>query len=366
MLNTLPLQNTLRQPRGIVRVNGAALPGWIEWEVTNNTHRQSDTFRVCYACGKLPPNQNAAWLTAQAKIQIEIFAGFPQNPAGFDTSELTRWMIGNCDGQSFDQERNTIELCGRDLTSEMIDTKTSEKFLNQKASDIAKTIASRHGFTADVDDTGSPDGTFYEIDHARINNAATEWDLLTELADNEGYNVWMDGTTLHFKSQDASSTGTYMIRWTPPDAQRAFPRANAMNLKFSRNNMLSQKNTAVTVNSWNAKQKAKFSGQATASRLEASGTLAYIYNEPGLTQDQASRRAKEKLKGIIRNEMTLNASLPADNILTVRALVQVEGTGTAYDQTYWPVSVRRRMSFEEGYRMELDAKNHAPETETDS
>jgi phage protein D len=251
------------------------------------------------------------------------------------------------------------------MTSELIDTKTSEKFQNQTAAQIVQTIAGRHGFTSDVDATGALDGTYFEVDHARLNNA-TEWDLLSELADIYGYNVWMDGTTLHFKSADASNTGVYMIQWVPAKPPLAFAQANVARLRFNRNNMISGKNTRVSVRSWNQKLKQKFTGQATATRPNAAGTLNYVYNEPGLTQDQVNTRAKEKLKGIIQNEMTLSASLPADNILKARVLVQVSGTGTAYDQTYWPVSVSRKMDFEGGYTMELEAKNHSPETETDS
>ncbi len=364
-INPVPLKNALRLPRAIVQVNGAALPGWVEWDVNNNTHRQADTFRVTYACGKLPASQNAGWLTAQGKIQVQIFAGFPQNPNSFSAAELTSLILGNCDRQSYDPEQNIIELSGRDLTSEMIDTKTSENFLNQTASQIATTIAGRHGLTPDVDSTGGLDGTFYEIDYARLNNASSEWDLLSELADDYGYNVWVDGNTLRFKSQDSSDTGIYLIQWLPRSARQGFPQANAMRLRFTRNNMLSQKNTQVTIRSWNSKMKAKMTGQATATRPNAVGTLNYLYNEPGLSQAQANTRAKERLKGIIQNEMTLSATLPGDNLLNTRVLVQVSGTGTAYDQTYWPVTVSRRMG-PEGYTMDLEAKNHAPEMETDS
>jgi hypothetical protein len=129
VLNTLPLVNAGRLPRGIVKVNGTALPGWVEWEVTNNTHRQADIFRVIYACGKLPPSQNAAWLTAQTNLQVAIFAGFPPNAQSFEASQLMQLILGYCDSMTFDPEKNTIEMTGRDLTSELIDTKTSEKFL---------------------------------------------------------------------------------------------------------------------------------------------------------------------------------------------------------------------------------------------
>jgi phage protein D len=367
-MNILPVQNQLQIPRSLVKVNGQVLPGWIEWEVNNNTHRQADTFRVCYACGNLPAAQNAKWLISQTAIQVQIFVGFPPDPVKFSASQLQSIILGDCDALNFDPVQNIIELSGRDMASEMIDTKTSEKFVNQKASDIAKTIASRHGLTPDVDDTGSPDGTYYEIDHARLNNAQTEWDLLCELADNQGYNVWVDGMTLHFKQQDESSMGTYVIQWIPPGEMNASPQANVMSLKFMRNNMISQKNISVKVNSWNIKQKAKLTGSATSTKSSSDDnwSLNYEYNEPGLTQDQADTRAKERLKGIIRNEMCLNADLPGDNILNTRVLIQVTGTGTPFDQTYWPVSVSRRFGMSEGYRMSAEAKNHSPETEVDS
>jgi phage protein D len=277
-------------------------------------------------------------------------------------------VLGNCDRQEFDPWENVIELSGRDLTSEMIDAKAGEIFLNQKASAIAQTIAGRHGWTADVDDTSALDGTYFEIDHARLRHAATEWDLLCELADDYGYNVWMTGKTLHFKVQDSANSGVYMIRWVPRGAQSGAPQANAERLKFSRNLMLGKSNVTAQVNSWNLKNKKKFTGKSTAAKTGAgaSGTLTYTYNQPGLTQDQVKKVAKAKLKGIIRNEMTLHASLPADNVLTTRALIQVAGTGTAYDQTYWPVNVSRRMSLDGGYTMDVEAKNHAPGTETDS
>jgi len=54
--------------------------------------------------------------------------------------------------------------------------------------------------------------------------------------------------------------------------------------------------------------------------------------------------------------------LPGDNSLTTRGMVQLVGTGTDWDQFYYPDTVTRRISFEEGYRMELRAKNHSTQS----
>ncbi|MGC7986037.1 type IV secretion protein Rhs, partial [Salmonella enterica] len=84
----------------------------------------------------------------------------------------------------------------------------------------------------------------------------------------------------------------------------------------------------------------------------------YTYTIPGLTQEQALQRAQTIYAELIAHEMKLTATLPGDNILGIDTMVQVMGTGTAWDQTYYPDSVTRRMSFDEGYSMNLHAKNH--------
>lgn len=367
--NTFPVQPQGRQPRSIVRVQGQSLPGWVEWEVNNNTHRQTDTFRVVYAVNQgtageagLTPTQ-AAQLTGYGTIQVEILAGFPKDPTNFSPSELQSLITGNADGLDFDPVERIVQICGRDLAASMVDKTTSEKFVNQKASDIVSTIAARHGLAADVDETQGQDGTYYEIDHARINNASSEWDLLCELAEDYDYNLWVEGQTLRFKASDVSTSGIYTIKWAPPDRTRGFPLANTGRITFHRNNMLS-KNVQVSVSSWNSKQKQKFTGTADASKPGATDTQQYVFNEPGLTADQANSRAQKRLNAIVNNEMSVSASLPADNVLNARMTVAVTGTGTAFDQSYYPMSVTRHMSAEGGYTMSFEARNTAPETET--
>jgi hypothetical protein len=43
-------------------------------------------------------------------------------------------------------------------------------------------------------------------------------------------------------------------------------------------------------------------------------------------------------------------------------MVHLTGAGRGWDQLYYPDSVVRRISFEEGYRMDLRAKNHATQS----
>ena len=72
--------------------------------------------------------------------------------------------------------------------------------------------------------------------------------------------------------------------------------------------------------------------------------------------------ANSLLADLTRHEKVLSASLPGDNLLTTRAMVKLVGTGTDWDQVYYPDTVHRSLSMAGGYRMELRAKNHAVES----
>ncbi len=97
----------------------------------------------------------------------------------------------------------TVEIDGRDLTARLLDARTQETFSNQTASEIAETLAARHGLTADVTATTTLAGRYYATEHDRItlgqfSRATTEWDLLTFLAAREGFEAYVAGQTLTF------------------------------------------------------------------------------------------------------------------------------------------------------------------------
>jgi hypothetical protein len=45
--------------------------------------------------------------------------------------------------------------------------------------------------------------------------------------------------------------------------------------------------------------------------------------------------------------------------MTTRATIRLVGTGTDWDQLYYPDTVTRRLSVQDGYRMDVRAKNHS-------
>lgn len=366
MLNEVPALAATRQPRGLVKINGDVASGWNSWEVDNNTFYQADTFRVSFP---LSVSNDAAWWAAQKEIFVEIAAGFPADPGRFDASELNSLIYGKVDDLTYDPVDRVIKLCGRDLTSVFIDAKTTEKWQNLTSSQIAEQLALRHGMIPKVVDTTTRAGKYYEIDHARLTDERSEWDLLAWLAHEERYVVYVKGNELHFEPQPKESQNPYVLRWESPTDDRGFPIFNGKSISFSRN-LTVARGVVVTVRSWNTKNKKAFNvtfpthkAKGTAPGKSSPPAQNYYFTIPGLTPEEALQRAQSKHKEITQHEMRLHASMPADNLLKVTDIIRVEGTGSAFDQTYYPESINRAMSLSDGYTMTVSAKNVSPENQ---
>lgn len=349
------LASAARQPRPILTLNGVTLAGLVEAEVTNASHFASDTFRAVLASSKLPAAYGPAyWAQAMGdKIGLSV---------AFSGESPTQLILGQVDHIDYDPLMRRIVLSGRDLSAPLIDTKTSEKFVNQTSSQIAQTLAQRHGLRASVQATTAKAGTYYSSENVVLTQDQSEWDLLVYLAEHEGFDVWVSGNTLNFQPSPVNTNPAYKISW------QDFPQvsSNAIDIHLSRSETLA-KDIIVKVQSWNQKQQRAFTVTykvTQANKSQRTGGLAqtYSYSVPNLTRDQALALAKSKAEDITRHERILTASLPGDNKLTTRAMVQLVGTNTAWDQSYYPDTITRRISFEEGYRMELRAKNHSTQS----
>jgi phage protein D len=349
-LNSIALSG-VRQPRVAFTVNGVPVPGLIEAEVTNNSHFASDTFHAVLALSLLPPAYGPAYWSNSIGDQIGISAGF----AG---EQMMPLILGQVDDTDYDPVRRTITLSGRDLSARLIDTRSAEKFVNKTSSQIAEELAQRHGLVPVVKPTTAKAGTYYSAEHVVLTKDQTEWDLLTYLAEREGFDVWVSGDRLHFEPSPLPTNPPYKIAW-----DEAALASNALDIHLTRSQTLA-KDVIVVVQSFNQKQQKAFKvtykvTQGYKSQRVGGQAQIYSFNEPNLTRDQCLALAKAKAEEITRHERVLTASLPGDSTLTTRAMVQLVGTGTSWDQMYFPDTVTRRIGFDGGYRMDLRAKNHS-------
>lgn len=354
-LNNVRGSGEVRQPRPLVTVNGTPLTGVLEAEVTNASHFTADTFRVVASVSGLPVGLGPDYWAVSEGDQIGVNVGL-----GSDIP--TPLILGQVDDAEYDPVRRTLTITGRDLSAQLIDTKTAEKFQNKKSSEIAQALALRHGLDSTVTQTETLAGTYYSIDHVVLTQEQTEWDLLVYLATQEGFDVWVSGTTLFFQPPPVETATPYKLIAPTPGSLAS----NAIDIRVSRSQTLAR-DIIVKIRTWNQQQQKGFTvtykvTQAFKGQRSGGKSQTYSYTVPNLTRDQALKLAKSTAEDITRHERVLTASLPGDSLLTTRAMVQLIGTGTAWDQNYYPDTVTRRISTDDGYRMELRAKNHSTQS----
>ena len=347
----------VRQPTCAVTVNGVALTGVIEVEVTNASHFTADSFHVVCASSGLPSSYGPTYWALSVGDQIAVSVSFPGASA-------TQLILGQVDGVEFDPINGTLTLSGRDLSAPMIDARTSEKFVNLTSSQIAQQLALRHGLDSVVTATATKAGSYYDIDNVVLTQEQTEWDLLVYLAGQEGFDCWVSGNQLYFQPPPVSASVPYKMIYQ--GAGSGGLSSNAIDIKLGRSQTLA-KDVIVKVQSWNQQQQKSFTvtyhvSQAFKGQRSGGQSQTYSFTVPNLSRDQALKLAQAKAEEITRHERVLTARLPGDNVLSTRSMVQLVGTNTAWDQNYYPDTVTRTLSVENGYRMELRAKNHSTQS----
>ena len=359
--NSIPTHGDMQPVRAILKV-GSQVLDFTEWEAEHSGIMEAGTFRAAISA----PAASWAWWAQQTEILVDVYAGSPRDPLNYSTDDLTLLMTARCDSIELMPDARHIRLAGRDMTSLLIDNKTTEKWPNLTSSEIAAQIAALWGFQSNIQATTTIVGHFYATDHVKLAKADTYWNVLTYLAQREGFQCFVLGRTLYFGNFGAqASSEPYLIEF---DAAGGIPKSNALDLRFSRDLTLAQ-DLSVTVRSYHGQRGAAFSATATASktakRIERDAEIAqtlqhYDYTFPGLTQPECALKAQQILGELTRHELKLEARLPFDAILYPWVPVQVTGTATPWDATYVPQSIARRVSKEQ-VRMRLRARTGIPQ-----
>jgi len=234
------LDPSVRQSRLRVLANGSEVAGVIEASVSSNNHFAADCFRVTLAA---VPTTLAGTVDITLDVQFSLDGG----------ASFTSLVQGVVDLLDLDPVQGTLTLTGRDLTAALIETRTQDTFANQTSSEIATILAGRHGLAANVTATTTPVGRYWELEHDRLllndfSRATTEWDLLVELAQHEGFDVWVSGTALYFQPPQPSNAPQAVLR---PVATTAGP-VNVVSLRLERALTLAGA-IEVTVKSWHSR-----------------------------------------------------------------------------------------------------------------
>jgi len=335
-----------RQPR--CTVNGY-IP--VECSIHTSQHQTADTFAATFALDD-PATPGAAWWANTAPINVTIMA---TNDAA--TGSMTQMFQGGVDKVDINWNKRLVEISGRDNTSEMLEAKTNEKWLNKQPQDIITDLAGRVGMTVQFSGT-PPDraGLRYNQDYNRISELDSYWNVIVRLAREMSCIAYVKGTVLYIQPWDYIGGGDFAITYVPPSATGA-ALGNVIKLATARDLVVAQ-DVEVTHQSWQQKQ-----GQAIESKWYSAGTgglFSHRLKAANLTKQQQDAVAAGRLEEITSHERTLTFVTYGDVTLQPGMSVTLSGTGTAFDMTYVISDIEHNWSWAQGYLMTVNVRNKDP------
>jgi phage protein D len=247
-------------------------------------------------------------------------------------------VVGEADTVGLDPLRGLIDVEGRDLSALLIDSRVDETFANQTSSEIAETLAARHGLDASTTPTTTLVGRYYQSEHDRLtmgtfSRAMSEWDLLSYLAVQEGFDLFMDGQALRF---EASST----------DGPILLAPADCLSLQLD-HALGMDRAIEVTVRSWDQR-----GAQAVVQTVRGGGsgrTWKQSVVRPNLPTDDAQRLASRVLGDLMRHSRTVSVTMPGDVTMAPRTLVTLQQTSTGWDGDYTVSEISRSLDVQRGF-----------------
>ncbi len=359
------IESMARAARGLLKINGLFVE-FISIDVTNKNYYYSDTFDIEIALNSAKNISQGINLNFWASIKnsdVEIFLGFPTNPSSYTSSDLDSVFVGQIDDMDIMLEMGVVRISGRDLSARLIDTKTTERYANLTASEIATMFATEHQLKPVVTPTTTLVGSYLQ-DYAQVSVQSSEWDILTSLAQYEGFTLYVQGRELHFAPRPTEDQNNYVLKYSFQTAL-ATQKASFKSIVYSRSLTLAR-DVTVKVQSYNGGTGKTYKSIAkltkAAPKLKGDNVdgapQVYTYNIPGLTQEQVTQRAQKLLLEISSQEIRVNVTLPGDNKATKNSVILIQSTGTTLDQPFFVNSITRRFSATEGYGMTINAKNH--------
>lgn len=227
-------------------------------------------------------------------------------------------------------------------------------FTDSSVADVASTIASDHGLTASVDLRGP---NHREVNQLNLSDLA----LLRQVADADGGEVWLDGTTLHVQSRADREGGDLTLTY------------GRDLLSFDVRADLAHQVTAVALTGWSVADKDAIVETGDSSALGAelgprdgSGsevlgatlgerTERLVVTQP-VAADEARARAKAAYLDRARRFVTGSGRISGNPVLRVGTRVTLAGLGAGFSGDYRVTRTRHWYDLAEGYCTDFDVE----------
>jgi phage protein D len=400
----LPSDNRseVRAPRLRVKANGVEFAAYSA-EVIQNHNHANDTFQVSLPLFDPKAPKDWTYWADESDIEIEIAIGFAdaaghvgswtvlitgplEAPAmaplsyGYHSSpNKGRAAIGA--GGMIGQEGGpahpagaVLTLQGTDYSATLAQSPLAQQFTGGSVTlqQVLDQIQAHHPqLQFQLADGGDDIGDPYDQQQGRLFLNRSEWDVLTALADHEGYRVTVKGRKITIGPGGQADAGNPYALYYRRGALSADglmylpPESNCITLRLARKLSVAkgvdsfvQSYDSATGRRLSRKASARSSRRANrATSGQSANGLIYTDNIPGMTDTQAKKHAQKKAGQIAQFEREIAFQIPGDLSLTVDRMVSLSGTGTAYDQAYEIDQLVHQFDMQRGYAIEGRARN---------
>lgn len=276
--------------------------------------------------------------------EVKLYLGYVKDARNWSAQELSFCFAGKIDGikPRYSESGETVTLMCRDYSAPLLDTAYSVGYAKRTASQVAQILAAKHGLTAQVTPT-------VDILEKDLFHDCTEWEMIQELADHEGYICYIKkDKKLVFapRAETEPLIGTY--RW----------KENAISADFDDSTVGVY--NKVTVRHWTRKQKIEGSAQDNFLIKQMGGVRErIIYDSRIKSPAQAKAKAEKRLKELSRTVITGQLSVIGSPALSAEKRIQLTGFGR-FSSTYYIEQATHRFG-PEGYTTDLTVTSMRPQ-----
>jgi uncharacterized protein len=258
---------------------------------------------------------------------VEIKLGYGDALATVIVGEITGLEPAFIRGSS-----PTLTVRGYDRRHRLLRGRKTRSFVQQKDSDIAATIASDAGLTADATDTDVVHDYVLQVNQ-------TDMEFLQERARRLEYELAVEDKTLHFRPVQNDQGEVLTV--TPGDDLLEFrPRLSTL-----------RQLTEIEVRGWSPKDKKELVGKAKAgdevSTMGGKDTGAalvesafgpapvLVYAVPVLTQAEADQMARAGFNRALLDLVTADGVCNGRTDLRAGTVIKLDGVGTRFSGQYY-------------------------------
>lgn len=378
----------------------------LSWDAERHAYSGSDSCSLQLALSSTPDlmalSQELKGGT-QKPLELQIFGGYV-NPGVFGPPKLDLIFDGIVDSLEADWNDDTYYLGGRSWAYLLLTAKTTAVYPNTIASEVARTIAAKHGL--DFSDGGVRSqvkaGKAYAAAQVLAGRNVTEWDLLASLAQFEGRELFVRGKKLYYLPEQADGAQPQAVfywggipagslPWKAGTVTAPIEKLRATHwAQFSHDivvtcTSLHPKSGQILTADWDgarnkaATQGARLGGPApkpTAKSRRAPGRQTvrlqaprlgdreqYKFHFIGLSKNQLDERARAIWMDLSRHEFVCTVGLAGDTRYDVHENFLIRGTGRVIDhQVYRPKSVHLAYGSHQGFNASLTLTSHHVQT----